>query len=372
LRIWIRFSVHDPNASPLKKKLFYLPLLYLNFFKGPSPECILDSTSLQSSQSSIDDKIGHIVSDFTEDLVTSPQREHISNKIAELVNVYIQRRFSSIEPNANLEILRKYGIVELKELTLSEEKVSRIRAYLDRKPVYAAHIPEFSDQIPRFLTDPKARAYPFGSFSMQDVVNAPELLELAFDARVLAIAEAYLGCAPSLYSIHSWWSFPGHSSTGPQFFHRDIDDFKFLALFVYLTNIEGGEKGGHHELIHSTQRQDLLARNFDHDEGFASEFFPPKSLGGIVDETKMLRRVFGNKIQSITGKAGSVFLADTYALHRGVRPTESPRLVCWIRYGYRANIAYKSNRTRTYDFDWKSGRIADDPYNRFVSRLLLK
>ncbi len=368
-RIWIRFSEYDKSASRLRKFVISIPLLIIKLTDRSS---LHEWSDPPCADGSLDDKLNCLIGDSTEDFATSQEREHLANNLARETNRHILPEHSANLQSDNLEELKRNGILALPSLTLNQERVNRIREYFESKPVYAAHVPEFSDQIPRRLSDPQSRAFPFGSYAMKDTVYAPELLNLAFDPKVLALAESYLGCAPSLFSVHAWWSFPGHHNVGPQLFHRDIDDFRFLALFVYLTDVEGGAEGGEHEFICHTQRQDSVANLFQQDQSFASEFFPPKALGCVVDETKMFQSVFKENIRSITGKAGSVFIADTYALHRGVRPTSKPRLVCWIRYGYRANLAYRSNHTKPIDYNWRDFGISETPYNRFVGRHLLK
>jgi len=311
----------------------------------------------------------HRSSHGSEDLASPEERTQIAESLAAAHNRAVSKRWSP--PPDLLNRLTRDGLVALPDLTLSPQTVERITQHLKQRPIYAAHIAEFSDQVPRTLQDPQSRHSPFGSYLNADVLNCPDLLELALHPQILGLAEGYLGCVPSLYSLHAWWSFPGHRNTGPQLFHRDIDDYRFLALFVYLTDVEGGVRGGEHEFIRGTHRLDTTTDQLGGDAELAREFFPPRALGCVWDETSLFRRVFGRHIQSVVGSAGSVFLADTYALHRGVRPTEKPRLVCWMRYGYRDNIAYRSTRTRALSFDWESERIPEDPYTRFVTRLLL-
>jgi hypothetical protein len=308
---------------------------------------------------------------FKEKTASPTEREAISATISALVNQVVPRQFATDAPVGLLETLRTNGIIRLPELQFSASQVRLITAYLAEKRVYAAHVPVYSDGIARSLSDPKTHNFPFGSYTMADVIQSPHLLELAFHPTVLALAERYLGCAPTLFSMHAWWSFPGFASTGPQTFHRDYDDYRFLALFVYLTDVHGSEQGGQHDFIYCTHRQEALARLFYNDLDCAAAFFPPKSTATVHPSEQMYRKIFGDNIQSITGVAGSVFLADTYGLHRGVRPTQNGRLVCWMRYGLRRNQGYVQDQSRPVDFDWSSHRLARNPYNQYVSRLLL-
>jgi len=39
-----------------------------------------------------------------------------------------------------------------------------------------------------------------------------------------------------------------------------VDDYKFFALFIYLTDVEGGAQGDEHDFIRQTQNQDAVAK----------------------------------------------------------------------------------------------------------------
>ncbi len=132
----------------------------------------------------------------------------------------------------------------------------------------------------------------YAGHTPEQVLRAPGLLDLFNDERIISRVTAFLGFSPVLYSVNAWWSLTADKAAGPhsQFFHRDIDDDRFLVLFLYLTDV--GMDGGPHQI----QRED----------------------GSII---------------SCLGIAGTMWLVNTLALHRGLVPTSSPRLVCWARYG---------------------------------------
>ncbi len=374
IRVWVRTLYRDPSTSLPLKLLLFLPYATIRIREFFTRNIRLDESRLTgfSHTTPFERKIAILESYGNEGAISAIEREEIADRMAQATNELIPRKFADQASPDLLKTLLEEGITGIPELTLSPAHVDEIKKYLEQKPVYGAHVPVFSDGIPRQLSDPESRKFPFGSYELEDAVGAPVLLDLAFHPKVLALAEAYMGCAPSLYSVHSWWSFPGHSAAGPQVFHRDSDDFRFLALFIFLTDVEGGRKGGEHDFIQTTHRQESLQTYFKEDPKFASEFFYPKWVGSSFDEASLYKRVFKDKVRTVTGKAGSVFLADTFALHRGVKPTESGRLVCWIRYGLRKNLAYTSDKFAPVKFEWNSGRIENNAYNRFVGRLVLK
>lgn len=297
-------------------------------------------------------------------------RNRLAELIAETNSLTMQRKYLGQE-DPRLQELRTSGIVRLTELDLTDDQVNETVGRLKALPVYNGHVSATSDQIPRRLNE-GARSYTFGSYPLHDSLTTPNLLELALHPRVLQLAEQYLCCAPTLYSMNTWWSFAGKVNLKTaQDFHRDMDDHRFLALFVFLTDIKGGDHGGQHEFIARTHDAEWISQELRGDERLASRFFPPYLKGFGYGQTPIYNCLFKDQIRSFTGKAGTVFLADTYALHRGVPSTKDDRLVCWIRFGLRENSAYRAAKNRPIDGKLLGDRVKPDPYLRYVTRLLV-
>jgi len=87
-------------------------------------------------------------------------------------------------------------------------------------------------------------------------------------------------------------------------------------------------------------------------------------------QAHVYKALFANQITDIIGPAGSVFLADTYALHRGVPPKGADRLVCWIRYGLRKNVAYSNDKTNPVPFKLIEDRVDSNERTKYMLRLL--
>ncbi len=134
-------------------------------------------------------------------------------------------------------------------------------------------------------------------WTMADVLKAPYFFEFAL--ALTGIAADYLERPPLLYSLNAFTTYPGHGPTLDyiQEFHRDKDDERFVALFVYLTDVVEEADGAH-------QFQDGTHRGTD--------------SGAVV---------------TVLGPAGTAFLVDTSGLHRGVRPAQTARTMVWARWG---------------------------------------
>lgn len=130
----------------------------------------------------------------------------------------------------------------------------------------------------------------------EDVLRAPHFLE--FVLGMTDVAGAYLGQEPLLYSVNAFTTYPIDGPMNPdiQAWHRDKDDVRFVALFVYLTDVDDEWDGAH--------------------------LFKMGTHTGDDD----------GPISTIIGPAGTAFLADTRGLHMGVRPVARPRTMAWARW----------------------------------------
>lgn len=164
---------------------------------------------------------------------------------------------------------------------------SEMLAYLQTRPQYHGHVKGAS----------VAPHQPGNStcWAPEDVLRAPHFVE--FVTGFTALAGEYLGQPPLLYSVNAFTTYPVSGPMNPdiQDWHRDKDDVKFVALFVYLTDVLSRNDGAH--------------------------LFKSGSHVGA-----------GGPAQMVLGAAGTAFVADTRGLHMGVRPTTCPRTIAWARW----------------------------------------
>ena len=180
------------------------------------------------------------------------------------------------------------------------------------------------------------------------IIGAPHLLAIANDPKVLAIVETVLGAKPTIGALRLWWSTP--TPTGKpehaENFHRDVDDLRFLKLFVYLTDVD--EDAGPHIFASGSHKQDVLT-----------------TIGRYTDD-EVETAVGSDKITRLCGPAGTSFIENTYGLHRGLPPRVRPRLVFQPLYTLRPVIYGPKRPLRQ--------RTAGDPpgLDPYVNRVFLQ
>jgi hypothetical protein len=216
---------------------------------------------------------------------------------------------------------------------------NEMRDYLAQQPVYPPYIldaPLTSIDAPQ-LPDSHTLVIP-----EKFIVSCPYLLDLANDPRILAAVEGVFGCKPTLGYIVAWWSVPTADGKPRQAenFHRDVDDVHFLKLFIYLTDVES--ENGPHEYIQGSH--DL------------------PQLGDIDrhSDEEVLQAFGADRLVRFTGPAGTVFLENTYGLHRGQPVRAGRRLILQFIYSM-LPMAYGPAMPYRREL-FAPAQIAIDPY----------
>ncbi len=154
--------------------------------------------------------------------------------------------------------LRRYGWVTLPDV-FSARQIAQMGEFLRGRSVASAAGWMDPERPP-----PTTRR---ASYPLADVMDCPHVLATINAPRLLDLAGQYLGCRPTISSIGIHWSFPGHGAVVdmPRF-HRDPDDWRFLKLFCYLTDVD--ESSGPHLYVEGSHRTSgrIRARTYFDDD----------------------------------------------------------------------------------------------------------
>lgn len=151
--------------------------------------------------------------------------------------------------------------------------------------------------------------------------SCPAIKRLVDDPKLLAIAAAYFdGVEPVNVGIKLWWSFVTEGTYFArrrfgQEFHYDMDDYRFLKFFFYLTDVDS-ESGCHVCVIGSHRRKKLLHK-----------------LLRCSPNDKELTDYYGDKkLVPIYGDAGFGFAEDTFCFHKAIPPKVRDRLFLVLQF----------------------------------------
>lgn len=256
-------------------------------------------------------------------------------------------------------------------ITLSN--VDELRRYFDDQPVHKGANALSFDGRAKSLAAAR-QDFPLAAYSAESVIRAPGLIDTMNDPRLLHLIEAYLGCVPTLYSVNAWWSFvaPRPEMTNVQYFHRDTDDWRFVTLFIYLTDV--AVDGGPHEVVpesHSLEGMKKLIKGIPF---WRSKMDLERSFVDDMGEDFSLacEQHFKNAAVQLAGPAGSMFLVNTLALHRGIVPTRTDRLVVWARYGLGPNTNSADLERGPLGIRFVPTHLRGTPRDQYVNRLLME
>jgi Fe-S-cluster containining protein len=275
---------------------------------------------------------------------------------------------------AGLETLRREGVV-IHPLKMEAGKVADIRRYLEAQPAYGGFHIFSSDRRLRPLADVR-RESSMAGYTADQVLRAPHVVDFFNQPAIVDFIEPALGCVPTLYSVNAWWSFPARTPTdrGAQYFHRDTDDWRFFTLFLYLTDVDEGS--GPHQLVAGSHTLEGTERLLARARAAGRRDVPFDALDSFTnyfgdDFSQRCERLFNDSVTNIAGDAGTIFTANTVALHRGLVPTKTPRLIVWARYGLGPNTNSVDLEQPPVAFSEIASRLPDTPRNRYVNRLLI-
>lgn len=242
----------------------------------------------------------------------APFRYWISNRIAQwspsALRTCIDGEGLTNEQGLFLESLKKDGIASFDRF-LYQEIIDRIKEQFEGKELTEIGPPKRSG----FNIHNAPLNVSWATFTDKDILGCKEIIAIANHPDILTIASHYLNCVPTISNISLTYRFPTlNKPKGSENFHRDVDEWRFLKFFIYLTDVD--TNSGPHCYV---KRSHLYP-------GFTKiQRIPDSQVEGVFSE---------EDIVEITGKSGDAFLEDTFGIHKGKVATHNPRLMLQVQY----------------------------------------
>ena len=158
------------------------------------------------------------------------------------------------------------------------------------------------DQVSNVWGNPD---WPILGLQNEWVLMAPHYLEWALG--FYDIAAEYFNDEPLIYSTSGFITQPSpHHYRDTHDWHRDRDNPRMLAAFLYGTRVEALEDGAHLYEVGSHSDADG-GENYN-------GYYPTRP------------------IKTMLGPAGSAFVTNPFGIHMATRPTTHPRVLLWARW----------------------------------------
>lgn len=190
------------------------------------------------------------------------------------------------------------------------ERAAEMRRYFEGQKSFSPYNPAAGEfQAPGEVPKGSHVAH----FRPHVVLGAPHALAIANDPAVLEAVQSALGCRPTISYMAAWWSVASNDDAlHAELFHRDYDDWRFIKLFIYLTEVDQG--AGPHIYVRGSHRENRLMpiRRYSDDE---------------------VASAFGrDRFVQFEGGPGTSFLENTFGFHRGLPARTAPRLIFQVVY----------------------------------------
>lgn len=222
---------------------------------------------------------------------------------------------------------------------LSPEKIKAIVAYSEQIKCYDTYQ---SETQPIDFRNPPSETH-VANFRREDLIKFKPILDIANDPGILQTVQDFLGARPTISNVNMWWSFGGRKQAAhAQLFHRDLDDWRFCKLFIYLTDV--GEKSGPHIYVRKSSQSPLLRK---------IRRYSDLEIEATFGKSNILR---------FTDTKGAAFIVDTYGFHKGLLPESDNRLLLQIQYSlHPIGIEnYEPVKTENMHFD------------KYINRLIIR
>ena len=230
------------------------------------------------------------------------------------------------------KLLEKEGCVFLGNLLNAEVTKKELSNF----PIYKGHIKNdlYSDGIPIYDYWNNSDLNGIYCWSMKDLITCQSIVNVASSPLVIDFVTKYLGCLPTCYGINCMLSsgISGHGTTSR---HRDLDDFKFVSLFIYLDDVD--LSNGPHVYETGTHK------------GIAGA-----EVGSVLTPIDKNPKI-------LTGHAGDGFLEDNWGIHYGMTLSPKKTRTClWIRYGLydnytaRYSVHLKDQKSDNHKFNFNN------------------
>ncbi len=270
---------------------------------------------------------------FQRMIIWYPARRIISGFISKIKPV----NEKLLENSVDIQDLDNQGIFFLKSF-VENNTIDQIKKHLTGASLKERFSPYRSD----FTIDDVPPNVHVAVYSTEHILKCPEVLRIANHPLLLSIAAKYLGCKPTISNISIWWSFPADGSAQEaENFHRDVDDWKFVKFFLYLSDVD--IESGPHFFVKSSHKSTKFLK-----------------IRRISDE-EVAEAFSKDQVLCMEGKTGDAFMEDTFGLHKGLPPTKNRRLLLQVEYSLNPIAVYHYqkvlNNDSTHSFDKYINRL---------------
>jgi hypothetical protein len=272
-----------------------------------------------------------------------------------VTNVKIRKKLAQVEANfyrthkkssQKTQLIRENSFIE-NPLIISDEKVEEIQETLQGLKCH-----DQSNKSIKFDLYSRPSECKLAYYDDIDLFQSQPIIEIAVNSSLIDIFNDLYGCDPIIDHIAAWWTFPSDNDHDTQYWHRDIDTLNLLKFLVYLTDVEMDT--GPHLLIPGSHNFQLKTAKYKKHN----------------DKEKAFENMIYQKgTKAFVGPAGTNFLENTFAFHKGTNPTQKPRLLLEIIYS-RVQTPFSNKKPFITLDNSKRSRLIKENINLFKGKVI--
>lgn len=278
---------------------------------------------------------------------------NISNKTVRnaIINLIVSKRGKKYQGNSKSEFIdfknlpthinnMSYNGFTKFDFKLSSEKLSNIISYVDNLKCYDPYRKNLGDIDPENAPLETHTAH----YKRLELIENEDILNIANDNGLLALAQEFLGATPTISNINMWWSFGERpQAEEAQLYHRDVDDWKFCKVFIYLTDVS--LENGPHIYVKGTSASPKLRKIRRYQDVEIENAFGKENVITFVEPK------------------GTSFMVDTYGFHKGLLPKSGRRLLLQVQYSLNPIAVEKYTPIKLSN--------TKKEYDKFINRLMI-
>lgn len=256
---------------------------------------------------------------------------------------------------------------------INRDKIAEMSAYFETQDCFPGN---YKPNPTLYSLEDARKDRPYiAHYPLQSVMECPNLLAIANHPTIISSAAHYLGTIPTILGYSAWWSFSQREAPEEaQLFHFDLGDYRFCTLMLYLSDVD--EDAGPHMLIEGSHDlnaiRSIQQKHSDHQDEFDQWYFHQHRK---TDEEvqRYIQQYLGQDSVTLTGPAGTALMLCPRAIHKGLMPTKTDRLVCQVNYGCTPQL-----QTELRPMQWDTPAtthlpkwLKAEPF-RYINRLFLE
>jgi hypothetical protein len=229
------------------------------------------------------------------------------------------------------------------------KRIYSLEGRVSHSPSAGGELSGFSQNLQRFAVGAES-----------SLPHVPELFYIFNNDTIVGTVASFLGCQPTIVEIATVYTNESKENLHAQAFHRDINDFGWVTVFIYHDDI--CTQNGPHLFLSGSHKLE----NY------------PNSRAGMPKFTvdygydNCYLNYFGDPVE-FNGPRGTVIIEDSIGIHAGKRVQNGSRMISWCVYAMTPSLFnFYSSDQRKSPITWSDLKHTPSETEKYRWRLYIE